>query len=93
MKLSDLIAAIGDENVSFQNINNCLSGVKVGKKDSRIEFFTSTVNGRSLAKSAALGDPCGITGLVVWVPTEKMKAAIDSDESTEAARAKAAEGK
>lgn len=73
MKLSEMIAAIGDENVTIQRLDTSMAGVKVGKKDGRIEFYTSKDKAQQLANYAAGVGELAHTALIIWVPTNKLK--------------------
>ena len=66
MKLSELIAKIGDENVKFQILQNALSGISLGKDgDSKVTFFTNAITPSDVMQSK------GKVGLVVWIPREE----------------------
>lgn len=70
MKLSELIAKIGDENVTFQILQNALSGISLGKEgDSKVTFFTKAITPSDIMQSK------GKIGIVVWVPREKWEEA------------------
>jgi hypothetical protein len=65
MKLSQLIAKIGDENVKFQILQNALSGISLGKEgDSKVTFFTDAITPSDVMQNK------GKVGLVVWIPRE-----------------------
>ncbi len=40
MKLSELIAAYGDDRVLFQNLDDCADALNMGKKGTKITFGT-----------------------------------------------------
>lgn len=40
MKLSELIAAYGDDKVGFQNLDQCAADLNMGKRNTRISFHT-----------------------------------------------------
>jgi hypothetical protein len=71
MKLTELIAHVGDENVSVQNLAKNMAQFKKGKRDSTISFFTSHSNGQAIAKEAA-GMKSDVVALVVWIPRDKL---------------------
>lgn len=72
LSISQLIAHVGDENITVQGLASNLAGVRNGKKDSRIEFYTSLQNGRSIAKEAAGIESSEIVGLILWIPSNKL---------------------
>jgi hypothetical protein len=66
MKLSELIAKIGDDKVKFQILQNALSGISLGKDgDSKVTFFTNAITPSDVMQSK------GKVGLVVWIPREE----------------------
>ena len=66
MKLSQLIAKIGDENVKFQILQNALAGISLGKEgDSKVTFFTDAITPSDVMQNK------GKVGLVVWIPREE----------------------
>lgn len=73
MKLSELILAVGDENITFQNLQANLAGVTNGKRDSTISFYTDKGNGQNLATCAAIGGTPKMTGLIVWLPSDAVE--------------------
>ena len=71
MKLSELVQAVGDENVRIQNLLNDAHTIDKTKHGTKITFYTDGVNAEEL-----LGD--GKTkniGLVVWLPRHLVDAA------------------
>ena len=65
MKLSELIAKIGDENVKFQILQNALSGISLGKEgDSKVTFFTDAITPSDVMQNK------GKVGIVIWIPRE-----------------------
>jgi len=74
MKMSELIAAVGDENVGVQNLDDC--GITLDysiKKGTRITFGTDarlTPNGTERL------------GIVVWLPRVAVKAAIKAERDS-----------
>lgn len=64
MKLSELIAAYGDDKVQFQNLDQCASSLHMGKRETKITFGTDeriTPNGTERL------------GLVVWLDRERVQ--------------------
>src|SRR6267154_3255232 len=72
MKLSDLILAVGDENVVFQNLLNDAQSIDKTKHGTKITFYTDAIQAEELLL-------CGKTkkiGLVVWLPRDLVDAAM-----------------
>jgi hypothetical protein len=74
VRLSELIAAIGDDNVAFQMLDECALKVDGNATSAKITFGTNEVRARDL-----LNDQMPKCGLVLWLPRDKMKAAIERD--------------
>jgi len=71
MKLSDLILAVGDENVVFQNLLNDAQSVDKTKHGTKITFYTDAIQ----AEELLFGQTKKI-GLVVWLPRDLVDAAM-----------------
>lgn len=71
MKMSELIIACGDENVQFQNLDQCASDINYSaKKGTKITFGTEQpVNLNGTEK----------LGLVVWLDRKAVAAAIAAE--------------
>lgn len=66
MKLSELFAKVGDENLRFQMLNQCLLNVQATKtKGNRITFVTDAISPDDILRNQ------GNVGVIVWVPREK----------------------
>lgn len=63
MKLSELIAAYGDEKVQFQNLDECTSAMNMNRKGSKIIFGTD--QRLDLKGTVQLG-------LIVWLDRDKV---------------------
>lgn len=70
MKLSQLILAVGDDNVKFQNLDQCASDLNYSAKSgTKITFGTDVpIDLEGLTK----------LGLVLWFDREAVRAAIHS---------------
>ncbi len=71
MKLSELIAAYGDDVVQFQNLDQCISSFTQNKGHAKITFGTE--------------QPCGIDGtdklgLVVWLDRKRVQEIIAANK-------------
>ena len=77
MKMSELILAVGDENVVFQNLDRDAQTIDKTKHGTKIAFYTDAIQAEEL-----LGD--GKTkkiGLVIWLPRDRVEAAIAKEKS------------
>jgi hypothetical protein len=70
MSLSELLAKVGDENLEFQILASSLKSAHAGKKDGSVTFATSKEKVHDM-----LNGPPKFTCMIVWVPTDKLKAA------------------
>lgn len=77
MKMSELILAIGDDNVVFQNLLNDARSIDKTKEGTKITFYTDAIqaeellNGRNQTKKI---------GLILWLPRDKVNAAIAAEK-------------
>lgn len=72
MKMSELILAVGDENITIQNLLNDAQSIDKTKHGTKITFYTDAIQAEEL-----LGD--GKTkkvGLVLWLPRDRVDAAV-----------------
>lgn len=78
MKMSELILAVGDDNVKFQNLLNDALTIEKTKAGTKIVFYTDGVQAEEL-----LGK--GITknvGLVLWLPRDRVDAAVAAEKAS-----------
>lgn len=64
MKLSELIAAYGDDLVQFQNLDRCTEGMTLTKQGARATFVTPQTFGFGGFDKL---------GLVVWLDRQRVK--------------------
>lgn len=83
MKMSELILAVGDENVVMQNLLNDAVTIDKTKRGTKITFYTDAVQ----AEELMFGDSKNI-GLVLWLPRDRVNAAVAKKKSTENPNAK-----
>lgn len=72
MKLSELIARVGDDNIKLQNLMHSSPDIQKLKKDSRISFYTDHEKAGDLMQQAVLGTAGKWTALIIWLPTDKL---------------------
>ena len=72
MKMSELILAVGDDNVAFQNLLNDAQTIDKTKHGTKITFYTDAIQAEELLGA---GETKKI-GLVVWLPRELVNAAV-----------------
>lgn len=67
MKLSELIAQIGDENVTVQKLSDSITGTVSTNKQgvTKITFGTKEITCGDLLVGTKIG-------LIVWIPTDKL---------------------
>lgn len=72
MKMSELIFAIGDENVVFQNLLNDAHSIDLTKHGTKITFYTNAISPVEMMG----GGETKKMGLVLWLPRDLVNAAI-----------------
>lgn len=73
MRVSELIAAYGDDKVQFQNLDACATTLDMGKRGTKITFGTEeriTPNGTERL------------GLVIWLDRERVQEIVAASKST-----------
>jgi hypothetical protein len=71
MKLSELIARYGDENVTFQKLDDCVSSSQITKQGSRATFVTpEKIDLDGFAK----------LGLIVWFDRARVAEIIAAEK-------------
>lgn len=73
--MSELILAVGDDNVRFQNLLNDAQGIDKTKHGTKITFYTDAIQVEELLN----GGKTKNIGLVVWLPRDKVDAAIAAE--------------
>lgn len=81
MKMSELILAVGDENVVFQNLLNDAQTIDKTKDGTKITFYTDAVQAEELLNGGATKK----MGLVLWLPRDRVDAAIAAEKASKAA--------
>ena len=76
--LTQALEKVGMENVTLQNLKSSLTHVKMRKAGTEVSFITGKIT-----TDFAVSDRDNITGLVVWVPTDKFTAALKDLEARE----------
>ena len=72
MKLSELIAAYGDDKVQWQNLDQCASSLNMGKRGTTITFGTE----QSLTPDGTVH-----LGLVVWLDRDRVKEIVAASKT------------
>ncbi len=72
MKLSELIAHIGDDNVFLQNLQSSFLRGSICSSDAEITFSTEKDRGQQLLDAGASGRKPDHVGLVLWLPRERL---------------------
>jgi hypothetical protein len=68
MKLSELIAHVGDEHIKIQNVLDSATEVKMRKGgDTQITFLTNAITATEVALNST-----SKVGLVIWLPKERL---------------------
>lgn len=69
MKLSELIAEIGDENVRFQFVSQCLKGNQQQCKD----HVSMTVGVAGISLMDLVSNEPSQVGMILWLPGDKFR--------------------
>ena len=77
MKMSELILAVGDDNVVFQNLLNDAQSIDKTKHGTKITFYTDAIQAEELLG----GGKTKKIGLVVWLPRERVDEAVAAERS------------
>ena len=62
--LTELLTEIGDDNLSLQQLQTCMTGAKYNKGVTTVTFITEEVGPMDLAD-------CKKTALIVWIDGDK----------------------
>lgn len=77
MKMSDLILAVGDENVIFQGLDSDFSSIDKTKNGTKITFYTDAIQPEEMLG----GGKTKKMGLILWLPRDKVQAAIAAEKA------------
>mgnify|MGYP001561028301 CR=1 FL=1 len=75
MKISELILAVGDDNVIFQNLLNDAQSIDKTKHGTKITFYTDAIQ----AEEFLNGGQTKKLGLVLWLPRDQVDAAVAAE--------------
>jgi|HubBroStandDraft_2_1064218.scaffolds.fasta_scaffold268332_3 hypothetical protein len=89
MKMSELILAVGDENVIFQALDRDAQSIDKTKRGTKIVFYTNAIQAEELL---GVGKTKKV-GLVMWLPRDSVEAAIAAHKLAQASGAGAADDK
>ena len=82
MKISELILAVGDDNVIFQNLLNDAHSIDKTKNGTKITFYTDGVQ----AEEVLYGGKSKNIGLVLWLPRDLVDAAVAKERAQKSAQ-------
>lgn len=71
MGIAELIAKVGDENITFQNVLHSSPNMSTSGKDGVISFRTSKENVQQLMNEV-VGGKSTLVALVVFIPRDKL---------------------
>ena len=77
MKMSELILAVGDENVVFQNLLKDAHSIDQTKHGTKITFYTDAISPVEMMGGGATKK----MGLVLWLPRDLVNAAIAAEKA------------
>lgn len=80
MKMSELILAVGDDNVKFQNLLNDATSIDKTKHGTKISFYTDAVSAEEIVFNGGSPSKTKNMGLVLWLPRDKVEAAIAAEK-------------
>jgi hypothetical protein len=69
MKMTELVLAIGDNNIQFQNLDTCADSLNMNGGVTRITFGTEQRIGFSGTEKL---------GIILWLDRDAVKAALDA---------------
>ncbi len=79
MKLSELIAAVGDEHVIIQNLQSSFASGNCGKKDATLTFYTDKAKAQDMMKWAATEIAPRYMCMIVWMPDDLVRKAMATE--------------
>jgi hypothetical protein len=78
MKMSELILAVGDENVMFQNLDRDAHTIDKTKHGTKIAFYTDAIQAEELLNDGKTKK----MGLVIWLPRDNVEAIIAKEKAS-----------
>ena len=79
MRMSELIAAVGDENLRFQNIIKDATSIEKTKHGTKITFYTDGVQAEELLSGDS--NQTKNVGLLLWLPRDQVDAALAAEKA------------
>lgn len=70
--ISKLVALVGDDNITVQNLLANATDFKDGKKGATITFAAPPDHVQELMQASVMGRKSKVVGLVLWLPTDKL---------------------
>lgn len=77
MKLSELVLAVGDDHIRFQNLLTDAQTIDKTKHGTKISFYTDAIQ----AEEMLPGRKSEKIGLVVWLPRDRVDAAMAAEKA------------
>lgn len=71
-----LVASIPEECIQVQNIAHNATNFNNGKKQATITFASNPAFVQDLMTASVMGSKAKIVGLVLWIPADKLDAAL-----------------
>lgn len=78
MDIVELVQKIGQENINFQVLDQCMSHAKAGKNGTMVTFGCDV----PIIDLGMIG-PAKKRALILWMDADKLQKAIDPTERTE----------
>ncbi|MFM5223934.1 hypothetical protein ACET93_01825 [Aeromonas veronii] len=75
ISITDLLTAIGSDNIKFQYLATCMDGIKGAKGRNLITFGTDALTPSDVALNA------GPSGLIIWVEGDLMRQSLSDIKS------------
>lgn len=77
MKMSELILAVGDNNVVFQMLDRDAQTIDKTKHGTKISFYTDAIQAEELLGAGKTEK----MGLILWLPRSRVDAAIAAEKA------------
>ena len=78
---SDLVKAVGNDNITFQWLHDCLTDVTKTKQGSKVTFCTTGITPREVLT----GETRNVC-MILWIPKDRYKEALAEDAAIKHAK-------